>query len=135
EEAGHELRLVLDEELERLPEKYRTPLVLSYLEGLTNREVAEHVGAPIGTIFTRLSRGRELLRVRLTRRGLALSAGLLGTVLAQQAPAAPLPVGLVQSTVQAAVLFAAGAAAGGALSPNVVALTEGVLKMMWFNKL
>jgi len=135
EESWREVRSVLDEELERLPEKYRTPLVLCYLEGLTNKEVAEQLACPIGTVFTRLSRGRDLLRARLTQRGVALSAGLLATVLAEQAPAAPLAAGLVQATVEAAVLFAAGSGAAGVLSPNVVALTEGVLKMMWFNKL
>jgi RNA polymerase sigma factor (sigma-70 family) len=127
---------VLDAELQLLPEKYRIPLVLSYLEGLTNREVAEQMGCPLGTVFTRLARGRELLRLRLPQRGVALSAGLFTAAVAPIAPAATLPVGLVKATVQAAGAFATShGAAAGVLSPNVVALTEGVLKMMWLSRL
>jgi hypothetical protein len=94
------------------------------------------MGCPIGTVFTRLARGRELLRLRLLRRGVALSAGPLAAASAPLAQAATLRVGLVKATVQAALAFAASeGAAAGALSPNVVALTEGVLKMMWLNRL
>src|SRR5262245_28091100 len=58
--AGSETLAWLDEELQRLPDKYRTPLILSYLQGLTNREIAGELGCPVGTIFTRLARGREM---------------------------------------------------------------------------
>jgi RNA polymerase sigma factor (sigma-70 family) len=64
----HELRAVLDRELDHLPEVYRAPLVLCYLEGLTNREAAQRLGCPGGSISYRLARGRELLRERLTGR-------------------------------------------------------------------
>src|SRR5439155_268020 len=75
-----ELREVLDEEVSRLPEKYRLPFVLCYLQGRTNEEAARELGRPVGTILSRLSRARERLRERLTRRGLA--PGLLGPALA-----------------------------------------------------
>ena len=61
-ESRQEELSILDEELQRLPEKYRVPLIFSYLQGLTNQEIAVHLGCPIGTIFTRLARGRDMLR-------------------------------------------------------------------------
>jgi RNA polymerase sigma factor (sigma-70 family) len=89
-ESGHErdvawaeLRPVLHDEVNRLPEKYRLPVVLSYLEGKTNEEVAGLLDWPVGTVKGRLSRARDLLRSRLIRRGLALSAAFLCTSLSQ----------------------------------------------------
>ena len=75
EEAWEELRPVLQEEMEKLPEKYRTALLLYYWEGKTQPEVARELGCPIGTVQSRLGRGRKLLQERLTRRGFTLSAG------------------------------------------------------------
>jgi RNA polymerase sigma factor (sigma-70 family) len=76
-----ELRAVIDEEIGRLPERFRLPLILSHLEGLGHREVARRLGCPVGTVESRLSRARERLRSRLARRGLAPSAGALAVVL------------------------------------------------------
>jgi RNA polymerase sigma factor (sigma-70 family) len=108
DDPWREIFPVLDEELRRLPEKYRTPLVLAYLQGLTNREVAEQIGCPIGTVFTRLARGRCLLRKRLIRRGVALPAGLLSVSLAQRATAVTVPARLVKATVRAGPARIAG---------------------------
>ncbi len=130
-----DLRPVLDEEIDRLPEKYRAPFVLCHLQGHTNEEAAELLGCPKGTILSRLSRGREQLRHRLTRRGLALSAGGLVLALSQNAAAAAVPAALVGSTVEAAILFAAGKAAAGLVSASVAALIEGVLHTMYLSKL
>ena len=77
EEASFDLGPVLHQELYRLPESYRSPVVLCYLEGRTNREAAALLRLPVGTVKGRLSRARELLHARLTRRGLALSAAIL----------------------------------------------------------
>jgi RNA polymerase sigma factor (sigma-70 family) len=122
-----DLREILDAELHALPDKYRTPIVLCDLRGLTAREAAAEVGCPAKTLGTRLSRGRSLLARRLARRGVALPAAALVAALPACAAAA-VPPALIGSTVQAATGFAAGPAA--AASPAVLALTEGVSNVM-----
>jgi RNA polymerase sigma factor (sigma-70 family) len=129
-----DLRPVLDEEVNRLPEKYRTPFVLFYLEGMAYPEVAEELGCPKGTVSSRLTTAKELLRKRLARRGVVLSAALLGGVLAKAATAA-VTIGLANSTMQTVRLIAGGPAAGaGAVSARAVTLAEGVLKAMLMTK-
>jgi RNA polymerase sigma factor (sigma-70 family) len=104
--AWNELRPVLHEEVNRLPDKYRIPVILSYLEGKTNEEVAELLQWPVGTVKGRLSRARDLLRSRLTRRGLALSAAFLVTALSQgRVFAEVVPSELVRKTVRLAVRY------------------------------
>ena len=119
---------VLHEEIERLPERYRLAIVLCDMEGLTEGQAARQVGWPIGTVRSRLMRGRERLRVRLIGRGVAPSMILLGSLPSSQAASMVVPASLLSSTTQWALQFAAG----GAVPTVVSALSEGVLKAMFF---
>ena len=113
----------LDDELVRLPAKYRRPLTACYLLDRTQDEAAADLGLSVSTVKRRLTTGRELLRQRLSRRGVEL-----GAVLAALALGAPdAPALLVQSTLTAATL--------GVASATVSPLVQGVLVMMWQAKL
>jgi RNA polymerase sigma factor (sigma-70 family) len=135
EAAWRELRPLLDREVSRLPEKYRVPVVLCYLESRTYEEAARQLGCSRGTVSTRLTRARELLRRRLARRGLALSGALLALLLTERTAAAAAPDGLVDVTVKASLPFAAGRSAAGLVSAKVLTLTEGALNAMFLTKL
>jgi C-terminal peptidase prc len=116
-----EVFALLDEELHRLPAKYRTPLLLCYLQGRTSDEAAQELGRPLRTLQRRLAQGRELLRSRLARRGVTLSSALLLGVLSQGSADAALPASVIAATTQAAVSFcskAAGTAAGSTVLAN-----------------
>jgi RNA polymerase sigma factor (sigma-70 family) len=125
-----DLRTVLDEEIDRLPEKYRLPVVLCYLTGLTTDEAARRIGVPRGTVLSRLAWARERLRGRLSLRGVTLAAALPVALLAPTARAAPAP--LAQAAIRAALECAAGQPAA---APAVASLTEGVLRDMVLNKI
>jgi HlyD family secretion protein len=133
---GYDIGAVIHEELRRLPERYRTPIVLCYLEGLTHEEAALRLGRPVGTVRSRLARGRDRLRARLAGRGIVPSAGALTLALARDATAS-LPLALLHSTVQAAARFAAirAAATGAVISAHAIILCQGVLHTMLWTQL
>jgi RNA polymerase sigma factor (sigma-70 family) len=115
-------RALLHEELARLPEAYRLPIVLCHLEGRTHDEAAQALGVPVGTVRSRLARGRDRLRDRLVQRGLAPGAAVGALMMGEKAPAE-----LVESTVRAAT-------SAGSVSAAARALAEGVVRTMWLNK-
>jgi RNA polymerase sigma factor (sigma-70 family) len=112
-----ELSPILDEEVRRLPVRYREPVVLCYLEGRTHAEAARELGCPKGTVAVRLMRSRKLLQKRLTRRGVTLAGGLLALGSIPPASAA-----LVARTLRTAF--------GGPVSVRVTSLTDGVIRAM-----
>jgi RNA polymerase sigma factor (sigma-70 family) len=134
EALWRELRPIIDEELSRLPTKYRAPLVLCDIEMKSYKEAAEELGWPEGTVAGRLSRARTMLAERLKRRGVVLTAVAIPMLLTHNAMAS-VPAALTIPTLEAATLVAAGQATSGAVSANVVALTEGVVKAMMLTKI
>jgi RNA polymerase sigma factor (sigma-70 family) len=120
-----EWRQMLNEELHRLPEKYLLPMLLCYYQGLTNEEAARRLGLPHGTVCGRLSRARELLRRRLTRRGVTLTVGML-TVGVTAPPA----------EVLSATLATCGSVtiAGANITAPALTIAEAVMNSMWVEK-
>jgi RNA polymerase sigma factor (sigma-70 family) len=117
-----EVRALVHAELAALPERFRAPLVLCYVQGLTQDEAARRLGWTYGTVKARLLRGRDLLRRRLERRGLGLAAALGSVALAGEALARPVAPELAAAVVRLALLCPGAAAEGAA-----AALARGVL--------
>jgi RNA polymerase sigma factor (sigma-70 family) len=133
--AWSDLRPVIDEEVNRLPEKYRAPFVLCYLGGKTNEQAARELGCPKGTVLSRLAWARQRLRARLIRRGLALSAGLTPSSLMPDPAFGEVPANLVNGVQMAARYHPAGLPAAGIVSVRAAALATGVLQTMLWNKM
>ncbi len=123
-----DLEWLIDQELARLPEKYRAPIVLCYLKGSTHEEAADQLGWPVGTVRGRLARARDLLRARLSRRGVAapLALGALESLPGTAKAAVPAP--LLDRTVKAGVQVVSGQSLAAAASARVAAWSESVTK-------
>jgi RNA polymerase sigma factor (sigma-70 family) len=133
--SWREVRQVLHEELATLPERYRLPLVLCYLEGHTQDQAAKKIGIAESTLKQRLERARSRLRLRLVRRGLGPAAVLAAAAWPAAETSAGVPLQLVSSTVQAAALSAAKQTTAGIISVEVASLTRSVVKTMLLTKL
>jgi RNA polymerase sigma factor (sigma-70 family) len=127
-----ELGEVLHEEIEALPERYRVPIVLCDLEGRSHDEAARHLGWPVGTVKSRQARGRDRLRARLVRRGVAPAVGL-GAIVAKGAEAAPVSLNLAHATAAGAGRITAQGL--GAAPAPVASLTKEVLMGILIGKL
>jgi HlyD family secretion protein len=125
----------IHEELNRLPEKYRAPLILCDLEGRTHREAARFLGWPIGTVKSRQSQGRGLLRHRLAGRGvgLAVAAGAVESL--RHSAVAAMPREISRTTVIAVMQQSARLVTGFQVSSRVLTLTHGVLRAMLWTRL
>ncbi|MFI5456649.1 MAG: sigma-70 family RNA polymerase sigma factor [Isosphaerales bacterium] len=141
DEAG--LGPVVQEEVRRLPGKYRAVVALCYWEGMTQEQAAVQLGCPLGTVRSRLARARRLLHRRLTRRGLAPLAGVVASSFDSAMAGAgavasrlwSVPHELVHSTIQAAARVAAGQATSQAVSGVVASLIQQVVWSMTMIKI
>jgi RNA polymerase sigma factor (sigma-70 family) len=130
-DPGRDERLaILDEEIGRLPERQRAPVVLCDLEGLPHEEAARRLGCPVGTVESRLARGRQRLRDRLVRRGFAPSAVAIWAEMACEVSAL-IPTALLEHPARYVTSFPAA----GGMPVAVTALAQGVIQMMWLARL
>jgi RNA polymerase sigma factor (sigma-70 family) len=128
EVTWREVQTILDEEIQRLPEELKGPVLLCYLEGKAHNEGAQQLGWSLTTFRGRLERGREVLRKRLTQRGVALSGALLAAVLSEKAASAAVSGSFLSVLVK-------GALATETTKGVVSALAQGVMKAMLITRL
>jgi RNA polymerase sigma factor (sigma-70 family) len=133
--TAEELSAALHQEVSRLPEGYRKAVVLCDLEGLTHEEAARRLGWPIGTVKSRQARGRERLRRRLIRLGVAPVSGAMSATLCVEKATAAVPASLADATVRMAALVSNGDASAGVISATAAALTKGAMRAMFFARL
>ncbi len=133
-DEGQERWATLHDELDRLPDLFREPLVLCYLEGLTQEQAAAQLRCPLGTVQSRLARGRAKLKARLTKRGFDRSDAFLGAILWTQQPASA-PEAWAEATVRLAMQFTQANGSGAAGTVSAAALAEEVLRAMVLTKL
>ena len=131
-ECDADLQAVVHEEVDRLPEKYRAPIVLCDLQGRTHQEAARCLGWPIGTVKSRQLQGRGLLRDRMARRGLGLSVTAVAIESSRQAAVAAIPNELARISVDSAMQQAGRLISGFVTSSQALTLSQGVLRaMLW----
>ena len=130
-----DLQPLIDEELARLPDKLRLPVVLCDLEGRAQRDVAKQLAIPPATLATRLATARRTLAGRLTKRGVTLSGGALAGLLSIHGRASAVPYALTHGVMRAAEAVAGGNVLSTLVSAHAVQLSEGVMRMMLLSKL
>jgi RNA polymerase sigma factor (sigma-70 family) len=132
--GGRDLRLLLDAEVRRLPEKFRVPILLCYFEGMTHDEAAERLACPVGTVRSRMAKARELLRSRLSRRGITPAPSFMTLTWIPEWTAVISP-DLTSRTIDVAMRVAAGQSiTAGVVSTPAATLTQGVLGTMTITK-
>ena len=135
DDGHHDIIAVVHQELGRLPERYRVPIVLCDLEGQTYEAVARQIGCPVGTVKSRLARGRQRLRNRIERRGAEPPLSVLAGALSGETAQSALSAAMIDTTTQLAAGVATVNTAIKFVPAAIVGLTEGVLKMMFLSKL
>ncbi len=133
--ACDDTSVILHEELNRLPEKHRAPIVLAYLEGRTYEQVSAALGCPVGSVGWRLTQALQLLHNRLTNRGVVMPAAGVGALIAVSAAGGSVPLPLVEATVRTALWFAGSRVADVAVSTAAAELARGTLGAMTSYKL
>ena len=126
-----EFRSVIDEEIARLPARYRSVIVLCCMEGASDDMAAHRLRCPVGTIHSRLHRARERLRIRLKSRGLTLGVGTLAALADGSSPGAAVSRGLVSSTAKAAVRLVSGKSTAGIVPATALALADSAHNSMF----